>query len=142
LARNPKIVWYIAHENCQNMRKRRVFTTRSNRVLGIMGPSISARNPKTMCYSPQKRPKYAKTVSFDGHPANRIPRVMKSGNPSETLKLCAIAHRNGQNMRKLRVSTTPSNRVLRVTNSANRPGTQKLCAITQKTAKICGNDEF
>jgi hypothetical protein len=98
------------------------LTTRSNRVSGGHKPSKSARNPKTVR---RKRPKYAKTASFDdvlkscigGHKPSKSAR-----NP----KHCAIAPKNGQNMRKRRVFTMHSNRILGVTNRQNRPGTLKL----------------
>jgi hypothetical protein len=91
----------------RNTRKRRVLTTRSNRVPGV----TDRRNrPGTLklCASPQKRPKYAKgefrrrtqivyrgsrTVEFGPEPDN-----------------CVLPHENAQNMQKQRVSTTCLNR--------------------------------
>ena len=60
--------------------------------------------------------------------SNRASGVTNRRNRPGTLKPCAIAHENGQNMRKRRVFMTRSNRVSGVANGRNRPGTLKPCS--------------
>ena len=66
--RNPpgtRKTWTIAHENGQKYSKSRVSTMPLESCTGGHGAPKSSRDPKTMDYSPRKRPKMLKITSFD-----------------------------------------------------------------------------
>ena len=116
----------LSEENDQNMRKRRVLTTCSNRVSGGHKASKSARNPKTVCYSPRERPKYAKTTSFDdtlkscvgGHKPKKsaqnlktvcyspqiMPKYAKSVSFDDALKSCISGHKPSKSAWNLKIA--------------------------------------
>ena len=74
---------------------------RETRVTGS-GPFKSTPHPKTVCYSPRKRPEMAEIASFLRF-IKACYRVPERLNPPRTAKPCAIAHENGQKWPRSRV---------------------------------------
>jgi hypothetical protein len=122
------------------MRKRRVFTMRSNCVLGVTNRRNRLGTLKHCAIAHKNGQNMRKRRVFTMH-SNRILGVTNRGNRPGTLKL---SKENGQNMRKRRVLMMRSNLVLGVTTRQNWPGTLKLCASPQimpKYAKITSFDD-
>ena len=99
------------------MRKRRVFTTRSNCVSGGDKPSNRPGTLKQFAIAHENGQNMRKRRVFTTH-SNHIPRVTNRRNRPGTLKL---SQENSQNMRKLRVLTTRSNRVSGVHKPSKSP---------------------
>ena len=102
--RNPpgtRKPWTIAHENGQNCPKTRVLTVKLESCTGGHRASKSSRDPKTVDYSPQKRPEMPENTSFDdkARVMYRGSRVSKSSRDPKPW----IAHENGQKCPKSRV---------------------------------------
>ena len=58
-------LWTIAHENGQECSKSRVLTMPLESCTRGHGASKSSRDPKTVDYSPRKRPEMLEITSFD-----------------------------------------------------------------------------
>ena len=97
----------IAHENGKKCPKSQVFIMPLESCTGGHGVLKSSRDPKTMDYSPQKRPEMPEIRSFDD--ASRVVYRGVTGlrNQPGTQKPWTIAHENGQKCLKSRVFTMP-----------------------------------
>ena len=102
VTRSPKPC-AIAHENCEKWPKSRVFYDFVELVLQSPGPFKFSPDPKTVCYTPRKRPEMAEITSFFTILCKSCYGVSDRLNPPRTAKPCAIAHENGQKWRKSRV---------------------------------------
>ena len=98
--------WNIAHENDHKCLKARVLTMRLESCTGGHWASKSYRDPKTVEYSPRKRPEMPKITSFDDA-ASVVCRGHGASKSSRTQKTWTVAHENGQKCTKSRVLTMP-----------------------------------
>ena len=62
----------IIHEKCQKWPKSRVFDGFMKVMLRGLEPFKSTQDPKTVCYSPRKRPEMAEIVSFSRFYETRV----------------------------------------------------------------------
>ena len=105
---------------------------------GGHGASKSSRDPKTVEYSPRKRPEMLEITSFDD--AARVVCRGATGhrNPPRTRKPRTIAHENGQKCAKSRVLTMPPVSCTGgVTGHRNPPGTRKPWTIAHENGQKC-----
>jgi hypothetical protein len=109
----------LSQENGQNIRNQRVLMTRSNRVSGGHKPSKSARNPKTMCYSPQIMPKNAKAANFD-----------------EALKSCIGGHKPKKSARNVKTVCYSPQIMPNYTKTASFDDALKSCTGGSQTVEF------
>ena len=130
----------IAHGNDQNMRKRRVSPTCSNRVLGSRTVEIGPE-PENYVQKSTKTAKMCKKRRVLTMRSNRVPGVTYRGNRPGILKLCAIAHKNDKNMQKRRVLTIRF-KSCTCGHEAVEISPEPHNRLTTRTAKLCENGEF
>ena len=98
--------WTTVHENSQKCPKSRNLTMPLESCIEGHGAWKSTRDPKTVDYSPRKRPEMPKITSFDdaARVVYRSHRPLKS---TRTQKPWTLYHENGQKCPKSRYLTMP-----------------------------------
>ena len=111
------------------------FHVRPEIVYGGSLARKSSPEPKTVCYSPRKRPENAKTTSFDV-----TPETVNRGSPAKTV--CYSPRKRPENEKTTTFDVTPETLNRGSLAAKIVPRTENSLLLPTKMAKKCENDEF